>query len=729
MGKLAEQELLEMIGAAKILLEELKPNRILESLDLMLRRLFPSSTVGVAFYSSADQCLFLQRWAKNGNRGTDPPIRVPLDTKTLIGRAAIYRQPFLRQDVRGGEGLQEIFEDSSVRAAMLLPLCAGGHCIGTLHLTSDDPWAYCEQDLLLAGHAADLAALVFHHALQLEDVSRRTSRLEVQDILVKGLSSTIDIHALVPIFFRKLREQVRFDAAFIAVQSDAGSLEIEHVFPEQNCALFRPGQRLRDPGAAILELLEQQGAGCLPSPEGVPGEVAEVLREAGIHSSLFVPIAVEEGRTSVLFIGRKEGKGFAGSEVDILNGISPYISLALHNASLYSDLLESYSHLKQAHEKLVMTEKLRIIGRLSSGVAHDFNNILAVVIGSAELLASRTQDPFIRETLDVILRASQDGAATVRRLQDFTRERIRQRVSVDLNSVVQETLLFTRNRWKDDAELKGISYEIVPELSDVPPIFGEPSELREAFVNLVLNALDAMPEGGTLLVRTAEEGRTVVVRVQDSGCGIPDEEKGRIFDPFYTTKGSKGTGLGLFVVESVVVRHDGVIRVESAEGRGTEFVLSFPSVRGVVQESLPPQPAPWHKTAKILVVEDDHALRHVLVQLLEHAGHEVHSAENGHEALRLLGRLRFDLVFSDVGMPAMSGWVLAARIREISRTLPVCLMTGWGDAIEKGKLEEAGISHVLMKPFRVRDVLGIVAELLRRSSGDAGEAPSPAPPC
>ena len=274
----------------------------------------------------------------------------------------------------------------------------------------------------------------------------------------------------------------------------------------------------------------------------------------------------------------------------------------LRSARLYEERTRALGELGAAQDQLVRTEKLRALGEMASGVAHDFNNLLASILGRAQLLLERVQDVKLRQWLKVIERAAMDGARTVRRLQDFTGIRRDQpAVDVDLNQVVQQVLETTESAWRQDRRRSGgAEIEVVTDLAEgLPPVAGDPAELREAFTNLVLNAVDAMPKGGTLTLRTRAADGQVEVEVRDTGTGIPEHIREKIFDPFFTTKGPKGTGLGLSMAYGILQRHNGRITVESEEGHGTIFRLLFPAaVSGAVADAAPPlaaAPARWSR--------------------------------------------------------------------------------------------------------------------------------------
>jgi CheY-like chemotaxis protein len=365
---------------------------------------------------------------------------------------------------------------------------------------------------------------------------------------------------------------------------------------------------------------------------------------------------------------------------------------------------------------------------MASGVAHDFNNVLASILGRAQLLLERVQDVKLRQWLKVIERAAMDGARTVRRLQDFTGIRRDQpAVAVDLNQIVQQVLEATESTWRQDARRRGVEIEVVTDLAEhLPQIAGDPAELREAFTNLVLNAVDAMPKGGTLTLRTGTPDGQVAVAVTDTGTGIPEPIRQKIFDPFFTTKGPKGTGLGLSMAYGILARHSGRITVESEEGHGTTFRLIFPPTDQVAEAAPTSEPPTDSSVAlRCLVVDDEEEVAEVVADILTTAGHVAVVEGSGQAAVDRLEAERFDLIFTDLAMPGMTGWQLARAVKAKTPEVPVVMMSGFGVEVAPEELRTNGVDLVLSKPLQIQDVLRAVATIQR--AGGRGLAGAGAP--
>ncbi|MEK7371640.1 MAG: ATP-binding protein, partial [candidate division NC10 bacterium] len=399
--------------------------------------------------------------------------------------------------------------------------------------------------------------------------------------------------------------------------------------------------------------------------------------------------------------------------------IAQLAALAIRSARLFEERARAYADLAATQDQLVRTEKLRALGEMASGVAHDFNNMLAVIVGRAQLMLADIQDPRHRRWLQVIERSALDGAQTVRRLQEFSRVRRDQPfVAVNVNRIVEEALEATSPRWQEEPRSRGIVVEVSTRLNpDLPPVAGDPAELREALTNLILNAVDAMPQGGTLTLETRRADGRVEILVSDTGVGMPEDVRERIFDPFFTTKGSQGTGLGLAMTYGILSRHDARVTVESEEGRGTTFRLSFaasdlPAEPRIDAEA--PRPA---GPLRCLVVDDEPDVGEVLGDVLASAGHTAVVVGSGVEAIERFQAERFDVVFTDLAMPGLTGWEVARRIKGLAPGMPVFLVTGFGVEVSAEEMKAKGVDAVLPKPLRIQDTLAALAQVRRADGG------------
>ncbi len=380
-------------------------------------------------------------------------------------------------------------------------------------------------------------------------------------------------------------------------------------------------------------------------------------------------------------------------------------------------IMRDVSEKKKIEEQLIQSEKLRVMGQMASGVAHDFNNILSIILGNTELLVMEIEilnPEQIKKQLKVIETSALDAAKIVRRMQEFTRIRAdKEYLKVDINEIVEEMKEMSKPRWKDQAQGKGINIELIPILEkDLPHIMGNPSELREVLTNMIFNSIDAMPEGGKILIETKSVDKEVHILVTDTGIGISKELRRRIFDPFFTTKGVVSDGLGLSIAFSIISRHGGRIEVESEEGKGTTFTIILPASFEIKKDEKKSIQTREVKTANILVIDDEKMVRNILGSLLIHGGHNVYKASSGKEGLDIFDKEAIDLVFTDMGMHGMSGWEVAKAIKAKDPRIPVALITGWGIQIDDEKMKENGADIILNKPFKLKQVLDLVAEAM-----------------
>jgi CheY-like chemotaxis protein len=312
--------------------------------------------------------------------------------------------------------------------------------------------------------------------------------------------------------------------------------------------------------------------------------------------------------------------------------------------------------------------------------------------------------------LEVIESAALDGAATVRRIFDFSRQQDDKAsfTAVDLKMVIEGAFEFTQVRWEDEARLKNIEYTLKMCLPVLPMALGNPSELREVFINLIHNALDAMPQGGSIDITASADNDTIVILIKDTGHGIPQPIIDKIFDPFFTTKGPQSTGLGMSVSYGILSRHNGTISVASTEGIGTLFTITLPVTQVQSnQETQIPERAPSRK-ASILVVDDEDDVRDVLHDILSAEGHQVECADCGKNAVLLCENNTYDIVFTDLGMPGMSGWQVAEAVKRIDCSTFVILLTGWDVQKNKSDIDKSKVDYIINKPFQIDTILQMI---------------------
>jgi diguanylate cyclase (GGDEF)-like protein len=390
----------------------------------------------------------------------------------------------------------------------------------------------------------------------------------------------------------------------------------------------------------------------------------------------------------------------------------------IHLKALHDRWRGTYRDLTMARTRLVKVERLTALGEMASGVAHDFNNILSAILGRAQILRRDAKDPKILKNLEIIEKAASDGAATIRRIQEFARstsDRVYE--NVDMGQVLQDCIQMTRTRWKDQAEMDGVHFGFHVDIQGPLYVKGSATELREVITNLIMNALDAMPRGGEMRFEGKINGDEVLISIQDSGAGMSEEVQKRIFDPFFSTKKGEGTGLGLSVAYGIIVRHNGRIECVSKLDEGTTFFIHLPHEWvDVPTRQATPAPVDQRRPrvrACILVVDDETPIREIIRDVLEPEGHEVLLAETGQKALDIIRDHNVQVLFTDLSMPGMSGWEVARQARKIKPDLEIIMTSGWGKDFNQQQLTTHGVDHVLPKPVPFEALQSIGRQLAR----------------
>jgi signal transduction histidine kinase len=385
-------------------------------------------------------------------------------------------------------------------------------------------------------------------------------------------------------------------------------------------------------------------------------------------------------------------------------------ALARDNAELYGKAQRAYDELAAAQAQLVRGETLRAMGELASGVAHHLNNLLAVVLGRLQLARAKEPPPPLARHIELAERAALDGAEVVRRMRSFSRGHPpTDLVPVDLNRVVHDVAEMTRGRWHDEAQVRGIRVDVQIDAGEIPPVRGEAASLREVLMNLVMNAIDALPGGGTITIRTWTQHGTVHCEVADDGTGMPPEVLERAMEPFFTTKGYQSTGLGLSVSYGAIQRHGGTLTIDSEPARGTRVAFQLPAVSGSATATERPA-VPSVAPLRILVVDDEASVRSVVAEILGSEGHHVAQAASGPAGLAYLDAgERVDLVLTDLGMPGMTGWEVARGVKVRRPGVRVGLLTGWGERPVAKPEERVAADFVLAKPVTVEALRAAVA--------------------
>ena len=646
-------------------------------------------------------------------------LRLPVSGNELYAEAVRTKRPVVERDLRERSTADPLMAPFSYRSSLFVPIVAKERVIGGFAAVW---WSrardFSTSELALIGAIASQAGIAVENARLFEENRRQVEELTVLHALSRALTGQLDRAAVLDAILSQVPRVFAVPSMVVVLLADGGS-ELQVV------ARRRDGVergRLAEacpegPAGALKRLVFEEGrairtddyvAEC--ARRGVR-PVEDVVR---FPHWMGVPLRAGDTILGVIGIGSAD-RPFTEADERLLTNIADLAALALRSVRLFTERTRAYGELAAAQDQLVRTEKLRALGEMASGVAHDFNNLLAAILGRAQLMQRDVADPRHRRWLEVIERSAIDGAHTVRRLQEFTRiRRDHPLVAVDLNRIAREALEMTQSRWQNDVGGPGVAIEIRTALGPVPEIAGDPVELREALTNIILNAVDAMPKGGLLRVTSAAADDAVHLTVSDSGVGMSPAVRRRIFDPFFTTKGPQGTGLGLAMTYGIVARHGGRIEVESEEGQGSTFRLAFPRTRAV-DVALEPRGEPLVAPTALacLVVDDEVSVGTLLGDVFESGGHRAVVCIDGADAIARFRAERFDVVFTDLAMPGLSGWQVARAVKAIAPEVPVFIVTGFGVELSPEECRTNGVDAVLTKPLSIQELLDTVARVSR----------------
>lgn len=418
-----------------------------------------------------------------------------------------------------------------------------------------------------------------------------------------------------------------------------------------------------------------------------------------------------------------------------------FLHLALENQNQILDervhdrtsaLQTTVTELRKSQQQIVQQERLRALGMMATGIAHDFNNILFLILAHSELLLNEieptTADTKTTKYLRTIISAAQDGAQMVNRLAQFQRPASEKdlRQSIPLAHLIEQAIDLTMPRWKGQAMANGVDINFVTDLAKISDLVGDPAEIRELLTNLIFNAVDAMPHGGTITLRASMEDHAIVLQIADTGIGMTDEVRERCLEPFFTTKGDHGSGLGLAMIYGIIQRHGGTLDIKTQLGAGTKFIIRLPT-HHTVQVTEVTNVDSACEPLEVLVVDNQPLLCDALAEYLKGDWHRVTTAYNGEEALQKFSAKNFDLVITDKAMPGMSGDQLAIALRKMRADVPIILLTGFAESGISPSIT-AEIDAVIGKPVSLTTLrLAIVKAIADRKEASALADTSPPP--
>lgn len=613
----------------------------------------------------------------------------------------------------------QVFLDAGVRSIIRVPLISNDCAIGAFALNSLSPNAFAPRSRRLLERLAAQIAPAIENARLYREAQERTHELKVIDDIASIMTSSLHIDEAYERFASEVKKLVPFNRmSVILIDAENQCSTLAYVTGLNPQVLKKNSswplkdshlQKVIESRASLVSRDLSEEGGC-EFPED------QWLMEAGLRSGIRAPMLNKNEVIGTFTLWSAAPNVYGPRERRIVERLADQIEPAIENARLYEEVEQAFKNLESAQEQLVRVERLRAMGELASGVAHDLNNGLAAILGRAQLLMNQISDEPSLRSLHLIEQAAQDSAHIVRRILDFARLDADTEFSlVDVNSLLEDVIDLTRHKWHDEAQIKGQVIEIRTNVGDVPLVFGDYAELREVLMNLVINSCQAVNGDGSIELGTSSSDGLVHIHITDSGVGMPPEVKKKIFDPFFSTKGSEGSGLGMSISLGIITRHNGTMDVESEENVGTRVRISLP-VTDMIEEQDNDDTlssSDSTRTARILVIEDEELIRETLHDMLELGNHKITLACDGEEGIAMFREAEFDIVFTDLGMPGLSGWEVSKAIKADRKDMPIVMVTGWGVGIDKSEMEENGVDEVLPKPFDIDIVLNLVQKLVQ----------------
>ncbi|MBI2192929.1 MAG: GAF domain-containing protein [Planctomycetes bacterium] len=657
--------------------------------------------------------------------------RIPLG-QFKVGRIASDRVPHLTNDFPNDPLVTdpEWARREGMMAFAGYPLLLEDRLIGVMALFARQKFT---EEVLegLASVAAGLAQGIERKHAE-EDAKRQLVHVILLNEIARNVAERLDLDSIFQVVLKRLEDQMPVDLSSVSLYDEPkGTLTVMHWGPKGQSLAGIPAS----PEGAGLPIEQSLAEGCIhgelvyvPDCSKVDTADARVAVAAGMGCVLAMPLFTQEKVFGVLRVLRRSVDGFGRSDREFFRMVSEHVSLAIHQTSLYRDLQRAYHEVQQTQQVAMQKERLNALGQMASGIVHDINNALSPIVGFSELLLAREKNlsEAGKRQLQNIHTSGQDIGRIIARLRSFylPRELQAAHKPVHLNQLVAQAIDLTSARWKEIPQERGIVIQVKTELEkSLPLVMGDEAEIREALANVIFNSVDALPRGGTIWARTRSAGDQVILEIVDDGIGMDESTRRHCLEPFFTTKGEKGTGLGLAMVFGIVQRHSGVVQVESELGKGTTLRFLFPK-----KDARPPAAESQHRVRRparllsILCIDDEARVREMLRDMLESQGHTVTVAEDGQAGLAAFMDARriarpFDVVLTDLGMPYVSGRDVARAVKKVSSNTPVIILTGWGGRTGEDPAPPADVDRVLYKPPKFEDLAQALEEATRGTGG------------
>jgi signal transduction histidine kinase len=532
----------------------------------------------------------------------------------------------------------------------------------------------------------------------LEEFSRQTHEVSNLDHLCSSLVSLVKV-------------ALRSSSVFLLMTDGTGAGFHLAAHTSTDAPSPRPSLKKDDPVVRWLRMqdgcMSRKDMDIIPKLQAISQRERNTLNQLSME--LIIPLRTTNELAGILVLGPKlSGEAYSADDKRVLTVVSRQMSTALDNARLYNEVRVALRELRKTQDQLLRTERLKAVAEVAAGVGHDLRNLLTVVLGRSQLALKRgNYDEKLRDDLKLIEEATLDGAQVLNRMQNFTKvSSAHDFVPVNLNELLLESIQMLEPRLSQKRETENANIDLILNLRDTELVKGSPSELREMLTNIVINAIEAMPRGGRLVVESEQKSSVAVITIEDTGVGMTSEVRKRIFEPFYSTKGSKGVGLGLNIARGIAKQHGGDIQVSSRLGEGSTFTIQLPVTKQKGRRNLVRSKVSGvARQALALVIDDDKRVGGVLAEILESGGYTVDVAASAKEGLALAQGKDYTVMITDLGMPGMSGRDVAKAVKAVKPEMPIFLVTGWDIEVQPSELIDLGIRGIIMKPFTRTNIL------------------------
>lgn len=435
------------------------------------------------------------------------------------------------------------------------------------------------------------------------------------------------------------------------------------------------------------------------------GPIKEIMEKNNILSFIIIPIKFDDDILGCMWLSSQD-KYFSFEDS------SEFLYMVCQTIG---KMLVEFRRYKKIQDSLIQSRKMQALGELTGGIAHEFNNILTPILGYIQILKNNIDDPILNRYIELIEESAKDGAKIVKRIQEFSKTKHKEKELCDINRIIIQSVEITKPKWTYESQISKKSIEVKLDLKAKGFVEGTATELREVFVNIISNAIDAMPNGGFLKIDSFNKKGNIVVKIKDTGVGMTEEVKEKIFEPFFTTKNERGNGLGLSIVYSIIKEMNGHIDVTSQVNEGTEFEIKLPAKGSGLSREYLNECYEEREIYKILVIDDQEPVAEAVSEMLKNLGHDSVYVVDDIEALEIIDKYDFDAVMCDLAMPNCTGTELSEKIKQ-KKDIPVILMTGWlGNLSDSDKKY---IDEIIQKPFSIEELRDTIHRICKNKVGN-----------